>query len=89
MYHHTCLVAQSCLSATSLTAAHQAGHGDAPGKNTSGLPCPLPGHLPNLGITHRSPTFQANSLPSEPPGKPNNTGVGSLSLFQGIFPTQE
>ena len=28
-------------------------------------------------------------LPSEPPGKPKNTGVGSLSLLQGIFPTQE
>ena len=28
------------------------------------------------------------SLPSEPPGKPKNTGVGSLSLLQGIFPTQ-
>ena len=23
------------------------------------------------------------------PSKPKNTGVGSLSLFQGIFPTQE
>ena len=30
-----------------------------------------------------------DSLPSEPPGKPKNTGVGSLSLLQGIFPTQE
>jgi len=29
-----------------------------------------------------------SSLP-EPPGKPNNTGVGSLSLLQGIFLTQE
>ena len=28
-------------------------------------------------------------LLSEPPGKPKNTGVGSLSLLQGIFPTQE
>ena len=28
-------------------------------------------------------------LPAEPPGKPKNTGVGSLSLLQGIFPTQE
>ena len=27
-------------------------------------------------------------LPSEPPGKPKNTGVGSLSLLQWIFPTQ-
>ena len=30
-----------------------------------------------------------NSLPSEPPGKPKNTGVGSLSLVQEIFLTQE
>ena len=37
----------------------------------------------------RSPTLQADSLPSEPPGKPKNTGVGSLSLLQGNFWTQE
>ena len=30
-----------------------------------------------------------DSLPAEPPGKPNNTGVGGLSLLQGIFPTPE
>ena len=29
------------------------------------------------------------SLPAKPPGKLKNTGVGSLSLLQGIFPTQE
>ena len=34
---------------------------------------------------HRSPTLQADSLPPEPQGKPKNTGVGSLSLLQGIF----
>ena len=33
--------------------------------------------------------LQVNSLLSEPPGKPKNTGVGSLSLLQQIFPTQE
>ena len=33
--------------------------------------------------------LQVYSLPSEPPGKPKNTGVGSLSLLQGILPTQE
>ena len=37
----------------------------------------------------QSPTLQVDSLPSEPPGKFMNTGVGSLSLLQGIFPTQE
>ena len=37
----------------------------------------------------RSPTLQADSLPAVPPGKPKNTRVGSLSLLQQIFPTQE
>ena len=35
-----------------------------------------------------SSTLQVDSLPFEPPGKPKNTGVGSLFLIQGIFPTQ-
>ena len=33
-----------------------------------------------------SPVLQVDSLPSEPPGKPLNTGMGSLSLLQGNFP---
>ena len=45
--------------------------------------------LPNPGIETKSPTLHADSLPAEPPGKPKNTGVGSLSLLQGIFLTQE
>ena len=55
----------------------------------SGQPFPSPGDRPNPGIKPRSPTWQVDSLPAEPPGKPKNTGVGSLSLLQGIFPTQE
>ena len=55
----------------------------------SGLPCPPPGDLPNPGIELRSPTLQADSLPPESPGKPKNTGVGSLTLLQGTFPTLE
>ena len=35
----------------------------------SGLPLPSPGDLPNPGIEPRSPTLQADPLPSEPPGK--------------------
>ena len=38
----------------------------------SGLPCPSPGELPNPGTKARSPTLQADSLPSEPPGKPTS-----------------
>src|SRR5574337_354935 len=51
--------------------------------------CPPPGELPNPGIEHTSSTLQADSLLSEPPGKLKNTGVGSLSLLQWIFLTQE
>ena len=55
----------------------------------SGLPCPPPWDLSNPRIEPRSPTFQVDSLLSEPPWKPMNTGVDSLPLLQGIFPTQE
>ena len=37
----------------------------------------------------RSPTLQADSLPAEPQRKPKSTGVGSLSILQQIFLTQE
>ena len=55
----------------------------------SGLPCLPPGYLSNLGTEPRSPKLQGDALLSEPPGKPMNTGVGSLSLLQGNFLTQE
>ena len=38
-------------------------------------------------LTQGSPTLQAHSLLAEPKRKPKNTGVGSLSLLQGIVPT--
>ena len=55
----------------------------------SGLPFPSPGDLPNPGIEPKSPALQVDSLPAEPQGKPKNTGMGSLSLLQLIFPTQK
>ena len=58
-------------------------------ESSSGLPSLPPGNFPNPGIEPRSPILQVDSLPYESPGKPENTGVGSLSLLQGIFPTQE
>ena len=36
----------------------------------SGLPFPSPGDLPNPGIEPGSPALQADTLTSEPPGKP-------------------
>ena len=47
------------------------------------------GDLPDPGIEPVSTVLQVDSLPSESPGKPMNTGVGSLSLLQGNFLTQE
>ena len=43
-----------------------------------GLPFPSPGDLPDPGIEPRYPALQANSLPSEPPGKPIE---GSVFIF--------
>ena len=42
----------------------------------SGLPCPSSGDLPSPGTKPRCPTLQADSLPSEPPGKPIDHGGG-------------
>ena len=39
----------------------------------SGLPFPSPGDLPNPGIEPGSPALQADSLLSEPLGKPYST----------------
>ena len=43
------------------------------------LPFPSSGDLPNPGIKPRSPVLQADSLPTEPPGKPIFEIVSSKS----------
>ena len=59
----------------------------------TGLPFPPPGDLPNPGIDPTSPTLQAGSLPTEPPGKlpgqlaSDNTPAGYALGNQ--FPTTE
>ena len=47
------------------------------------------GIFPTQGSNPGFPHCRNIFLPSEPPGKPRNTGVGSLSLLQGIFQIQE
>ena len=60
------------LFATPWTVAYQAppSMGFSRQEYWSGLPFPSPGDLPNPGIEPGSPTFQADALTSEPPGKP-------------------
>ena len=63
------LVAQSCPALCDPADCSPPGspaHGDFPSKNT-GVGCH---DLPNPGIEPGSLTSQADSLPSEPPGKP-------------------
>ena len=57
-------------------------HGDSPGKNT-GVGCHafLQGTLPDPGIKPRSPTLQADSLASQPPGNPLSSTYGDTKLF--------
>ena len=51
----------------------------------SGLPFPSPGDLPDPGTKPGSPALQANSLPSEPPGKPQSKAP-SYSLVTSYEP---
>ena len=50
------------------------------------MPCPPPGDLPNPGIEPRSPALQADSLSSEPPGKPILKANPSLFFQFLLFP---
>ena len=61
------------LFATPWTVAYQAPQSMQ--NYCSGLPLPSPGDLPNPGIEPRSPTLQADTLPSEPAEKPMTIGV--------------
>ena len=68
-------VAQSCptlLQPHGLCVACQAplSMGFSRQEYWSGLPFPSPGDLPDPGIELVSPALQADSIPSQPPGKP-------------------
>ena len=61
---------------------------NSPGQNTGvGSLYLLQGSNP--GLKPRSPALQADSSPAESQGKPRNTRVGSLSILQWTFLTQE
>jgi len=82
-----CVLSQSVMSDSLLPTRLVCLWGFSRQEYWSGLPCLPPGDLPNPWT--EPSLLQADSLPFEPPGKPMNTGVGSLSLLQGIFLTQE
>ena len=51
----------------------------------SGLPFPSPGDLPYPGIKLRPPTLQADSLPSDPPGKTPYLFTASIFFVQVLM----
>ena len=80
-------VAQSCPTLCHTTDCTV--HGILPDRTLERVAFLFSRDLPNPGIKPRSPTLQVDSFPAEPQGKLKNTGVGSLSLLQQIFPNQE
>ena len=60
------------LFAAPWTIAHQVSlsTGFSRKEHWTGLQCPPPGDLPDPGIKPVSPALQADSLPTEAPGKP-------------------
>ena len=66
-------VAQLCLTLCELIDCSPPGSSVLDGFSRqeywNGLPFPSPGNLPDPGIEHGPLTLQADSLPSEPPGK--------------------
>ena len=77
------LVTQSFLTVTPRTVACWASlpMGFPRQDYWKGLPCPSRGDPPNPGIKQRSPVLQADSLPSEPPGKPNDLWLGNSKFL--------
>ena len=82
-----CLVTQSCP--TLRNPMDCTVHGILQAITLEWYPFSSPGDLPNPRTEPRSPALRADSSPAEPQGKPKNTGTGSLSVLQQIFPTQE
>ena len=82
------LLSRVRLFVTPRTVAYQAPPymGISRQEHWSGLPFPSPGDLPNSGTEPGSPTFQADALTSEQPGKPSSSiNVSNVTLSTRLF----
>ena len=50
----------------------------------SGFPFPSPGDVPDPGMEPRSPALRADTLPSEPPGKPDSEQLANPSEDEAL-----
>ena len=76
------------LFATPWTVSHQAplSMGFSGQEYWSGLPFLSPGNLPDPGTELGSPTLQAGTLTSEPPGKPCQKKKGLTNILDKLLP---
>ena len=81
-----CLVAKSCASLCDPVdcSLPSSSMGFSRQEYWSGLPFPFPGDLPDPGIEPGFPALEADSLTSEPPGKPTHL-LKRLSFSHFIF----
>ena len=86
MFPDVCCAKSLQLGLNLWTITHQAHRsmGFSRQEYWSGLLCPPPGDRPNLGIEPWS-ALQANSLTSEPPGKPNDSRYVSIKTTSCEF----
>ena len=72
--NRSCLVVSNSETLCTITCQVPPSMGFSRQEYWSGLPFPSPGDLPNPGMETWSPALQADSLPSEPPGRPLERG---------------
>ena len=80
-----CFVLQSCMTLCDpMNCAHQAplSMGFFRQEYWTGLSSLLPGDLPNPGIKPTSPSLQVDAIPSEPPRKPFESLISSISRIR-------
>ena len=81
----SCSVISDSLRPCKCSPTGSSVHGDSPGKNAGVGSHSLLQDLPNPGIKPRSPALQADSLPSEPPGKPKILQWVAYPFSRGTF----
>ena len=82
LYAHACVHAQSLLCDPVDQSPPQAplSTGFSRQEYSSGLPFPSPGDLPDSGTVPESPASQADSLLTDPPGKPSSISLWHMGL---------
>ena len=84
MATHSSILAWEILQTEEPGGLHTV-HGILQAKILEWVAFPSSGNLPDPGIEPRSPTLQADSLPSEPPGKPSLKIAPIFLLIRGVF----